>query len=143
MNNNKKEFSKKMAIASFLPFIFCVLFTAFLMLKNTDLNDTIIVAMFSATAGIAATTNVFYLRKSQTENTYKVKMSLYRDAADVNIEYMRKRLELQKEYGDLDSIESESPITDMMSEALTDVKDSVAEDMNDATQRIEKEEIIL
>jgi len=138
-----KEFSKKMAVASFVPFIFCILLATFLIVMGYEYNETILVAMFSATGGIAATTNVFYLRKSQTENVYKVKMSLYRDAADVNLEYMKKKMELQNEYGDLSGVEEESPVTEMMTEALTDVKSSVDIEMSEATQAIQKEDIIL
>lgn len=136
-----KEFSKKLASISWVPFLFVIGFVIYLMATHQEINETIFIALISASGGIAATTNIFYLRKSQAENTYKVKLSLYEKVSEIDIKHLEESLKLKKEYGEIDETENESHFSGLTEYAYNDLTDQVNSDMDDATQRIEKEEV--
>lgn len=137
-----KEFSKKMVFIPWIPFLFIVGLFAYLVLTNyeiTEIHQYIFISLITATGGIAATTNVWYLKKSQAENTYKVKKSLYEDISRIDLEHLEKSLELRQKYGDI--AEADSRFPQLREDAFDDLTEQVNSDLSEATEKINKEEI--
>ena len=117
--NNKFQFSK-------LTVLFCVLLAilgcgcAILI----PVMESVSIALITASGSIALTAIVWYLKKSQAENTLKIYMSTYKEI-----------LELKHQF-------QEDDLCDEMEENIKNKIDkTIDENIEDATSMIEKQEI--
>lgn len=144
---NKLQFSKVLVILITALFIICLCkFYGALsdMIESgvgiADLTAYGIPLTISGT--IFATANVWYFKKSQVENTYKLKVALFKDACKIDIKWRTDALELSRQYGDssLDFVQClDCPIDRM--EGLNGANNTLDEAMNDGAQLVQREDI--
>lgn len=153
MNKNKKDnnekctkfqYSKLIVIISLAIFIWC-LYKGFNMDFATVVDTTFYVAAITTSGTISATAIVWYLKKSQTENSYKLKSNFYKIASQERINYNKEMLELQKKYNvtqdDINEIEGVSYMDELEQEALDDVKNSLDSSINESTSTVEIQQL--
>ena len=121
--DNKKEkfqFSKGVTIFS-LFFAVAGISAAAISSIIFGLNETIAAAIIAACGGLAITDIVWYLKKSQAENTMKLYLSSFKEIAQ---------------------IKNDMSILDNMEEKiLSEMQESIEANLDDATSMIEKQDI--
>ena len=89
---------------------------------DNTFDTTAIVTMITVTGGIFGSTLVWYSKKAASENHYKLRMALYRDAAATRLEFNEEMLKLKQKYEandeDIEAIENQSDMDEMMDSAL-------------------------
>lgn len=131
MKNNKDKnvtFSKILVVVTGSMFIFAGLFAVFMYLSGKIENGydtTAMVTLITVSGSIFASNLCWYSKKSASENHYKLRMSLYRESADIRLQFNEAMIKLQKEnnltQSDIDNIESQSDCDEMMQDALNSV----------------------
>lgn len=128
------QYSKKIPVITGIIFSACIIIAVF----NPD--STTSVTALTVSGGIFGASIIWYMKKSQVENSFKLKSALYEKAANVRYEYSRKILELQREFcidqNKIDEIESRSPIDEFEDEALYSLKNTVDTDEADAHEPV-------
>ena len=130
MDNNGKDkkvtFSKILLMVTGTIFIAVGIFVAYMYGSGKIANaydTTAIVTLITVTGTIFASNLCWYSKKSASENHYKLRMSLYKESADVRYEFNEKMAKLMKDYKltqyDVDEIESKSNCDEFMNDALT------------------------
>lgn len=125
----KFQFSKILAIGSLVLFIISLLqgFT-------TDLSQaydtTIYVTAITISGGIFGVCLKSYMSKSKAENIYKIQKTMYEDIMDIKLKYNEGMMQLSQKYnmtqGDIDIIDSVSPISDGVNNILNDMNESIS-----------------
>lgn len=142
----KKE--KKLQYSKLLPVISIAIFIACLYKGYTADFSTMIDASFYVTAislsgGIVGTVFIWYMKKAQSENVVKLKTELYRVASQERLNYNEQMILLKSKYmlsdEELMEIESDSPMDDFESNALSDIESYVNEIQSDADSSVEAE----
>ena len=129
-NNNGKDkkvtFSKILLIVTGAIFVSVGIFVGYMYGSGKIANaydTTAIVTLITVTGTIFASNLCWYSKKSASENHYKLRMSLYKESADVRYEFNEKMAKLIKDNDltqcDIDEIESKSDCDEFMCDALT------------------------
>ena len=117
---DKFQFSKGITIVSYLAAIIGIT-AATLGNLMFDLEETITVAIISICGCITVTNIVWYLKKSQAENTMKLYLSSFKEIAQI-----------KQDVSILDNIEDK---------ILNEMEESIDVSLDDATSLIEKQDI--
>lgn len=116
------QFSKIIVLLCFLIAISCIVVGIMY-----PLELELAIALISAGGTILATTLIFYLKKSQAENTIKIYLSTYKEI-----------IELKQENGE----DTEEIIDSMESNIIGKIDSTLDETLADSTSPIEKEDLI-
>jgi len=148
MKNGKDKnvtFSKILVVVTGSLFIIAGGFAMFMYLSGRIENafdTTAMVTMITVSGTIFASNLCWYSKKSASENHYKLRMSLYKESADIRLQFNESMLKLQKEYNvtqdDIDMIETQSDADEMMQSAL----DSVISDLDATRDTADSENMI-
>ena len=142
MKEKKLQYSKIIPIATGLLFCAC-LYTAFNVDYSTVLDVSVYVTALTISGSGFISSIIWYLKKSQAENVFKLKIELYKQASRERLHYNEQMIVLKNKYflsdEELVEIENESPMDDFEESALSDVTMSTDEAMNDATSPVELE----
>lgn len=138
---NKFQFSKLLPVFTGLIFFICVYY-AFHIDYSSVVDTAVYCTALTISGGIFGTTIVWYLKKSQAENTYKIKIGLYQEVNRQEILYNKTMCILKNKYSltdeDVMNLENSS-LALMKGEAFNDVSGHVNQVMDDATQTIEQQ----
>lgn len=125
-NSNGPQFSKITTILCILLAALCVIIAPILAI-NFGLSETIATAIVAAGGTLGATAVVWNLKKSQAENTIKIYLSAYKEI-----------VALKKENNE----DVEEFLLDSENSLLQKMNTSIETSMEDATELIEKQEIL-
>ena len=96
---------------------------------------SVIVTLISVTGAIFGSNLVWYSKKASAENQYKLRMSMYKEAAKARLEYNEQMMILKKKYEmtqeDIDNIDMTGDMDDFMDSALSDVRSKLDESQNE------------
>lgn len=137
----KFQFSKLLPVFTGLIFFVCVYY-AFHIDYSSVIDTAVYCTALTISGGIFGTTIVWYLKKSQAENTYKIKIGLYQEVNKQEILYNKTMAILKEKYNltDEDVAELEnSSLALMKYDAFQDVNGHVNAVMEDAVQTIEQQ----
>lgn len=148
-NYKEKTFttSKIYVMVTGIIFLFVLFFVMYLYLSNkidNTFDTAAIVTMITVTGGIFGSTLVWYSKKAASENHYKLRMALYRDASVTRLNFNEAMLKLKKEYDvtdeDIEAIENQGDMDEMMDSALSSVIDDLnnTRDVCDAENTMEQ-----
>ena len=145
MDKKKKkkiEFSKIITIISIVLFSI-VLYKGFT-LNPTDYMDTAFIATaITVTGGICGTCIVWMLKKSQSENVVKIRMGMYKDVKDVQLDVNEKMLMLKRKYNatdeDLSDVLDDGNIDEFVDEILQETISEMVGYSSDANSIIESQ----
>lgn len=132
------QYSKKIPIITGILFVFVLLCS---ILPFFCVDSTIWISLISATGGVFTSAIIWYMKKAQIENAYKLKMGLYEKASEVRLKFLRESLKIQKKYGvtqtELNEIEFNNPIDDFEDAALSDLQQTVDTHFQEGEQTID------
>jgi len=113
-NKNKIEFSKKITVASFIFFIFCVIVSIiYLFMFGADITDTAIcVTMLTISGGVFGMAVKHYLNAQRFINTAKVECGSYLEFMKARLEYNEAMMKLKQQYGEFEEDDFMSNATD-------------------------------
>lgn len=136
----KIEFSKLITICSIL--LFCiVLYKSFQYDFTSYMDTTFLVTAITVTGGICGTCIIWMLKKSQSENIIKIRMGMYKDVKEIELDFNEKMFELKKKYeltdDDMCDIQNHGNIDDFASEVLSEADSELVERTSDANSNIE------
>lgn len=129
MNNNKVQFSKKIAVVTTILFIFTLLLSYFCPAADPAYN----IAAIGVAGSIQLTTFVWYLKKSQAENIVKLQTAYVKELSEIRFEYNKKMADLGLTDDRFDSICDDAEMSGM--ERLNDRADDAMSDIE--IQRVE------
>lgn len=135
----KFQFSKLLPLLTGIIFLVSI-YSSFHIDYSSVMDTAVYCTALTISGGIFGTTIVWYLKKSQVENIYKIKMGLYQEVSKQQLTYNEKMYKLKKEYAltDMDTIEIDnSTLEEMKSEELNGLRNYVEDNMNEASQTIE------
>lgn len=118
------QYSKVLPIVTGIIFLACL----GLPIYFRDIDTSIFISAIGISGGIFGSSIIFYLKKAQVENTYKIKISLYEKAAEVRLKY-------NKEMASINNMQDD--MQDIMEDALSDAKQTVDSAMDEAASPIE------
>ena len=126
MNTNKNKnvtFSKVLLIVTGLIFVAVGIFVGYIYTSGKIANGYDTAALITVSGTIFASCLCWYSKKSASENHYKLRMSLYKESAEVRYDFNKRMVELMKENDltqeDIDEIESKGDCDEFMTDALT------------------------
>ena len=145
-NENRLTWSKGNLIVTGTIFVTVLLFT-FFMYINSNIDNTYdvaaLVAAISVSGGIFGSNLVWYSKKAASENQYKLRMSLFRDASNVRLEYNEKMIIMMKKHEvsteEVDAIDNLGDMDEFMQgsiEAAVEALDNMQRE-SDAPDQIE------
>jgi len=137
---NKFQFSKLIVIVTCIIFVACLYHGLTLDLEHyADL--TIVATSITVSAGLAGSSIIWYLKKSQSENNVKLKTELYKVASQERLYYNEQMMILKQKYmlsdEDIMAIENDSPMDDFESEALSSIQSVINVAESEADSPIE------
>ena len=136
----KIQYSKLLPIITVVIFVVC-LYKGYTADFSTMLDVSFYVTAITLSGGVFGTCLVGDLKKSQAENAVKLKTELYRVASDERYKYNEKMVILKSKYmlsdEELAEIESDSPMADFETNALSDVENFINDTQADADSSIE------
>lgn len=139
-NTCKPQYSKFVHISSLVIFISVL---AYSLTSNGDgmYNTIIYTTAITVSGTLCALTVVWYLKKSQVENVYKLQMGLVESISKNEIETTREKLHIKKEYGvtdfDLEEISNSSSLDEFKNKSIADIQSQLDDAMNDAKSPVE------
>lgn len=117
-------YSKKLPIVTGAIFIFTLIFC---LLSGGDY--TVRMTAITTTASAFTGTIIWYLKKAQVENTYKLDMSSYKEKAKVELDHLENLIRIKKEYEindtEIDEMYFKSDLDDMTREAFQKIRTNV------------------
>lgn len=136
----KIEFSKLITICSIL--LFCiVLYKSFQYDFTSYMDTTFLVTAITVTGGICGTCIIWMLKKSQSENIIKIRMGMYKDVKEIELDFNEKMFELKKKYeltdSDVYDIQNKGNIDDFSNEVLSETNSEMIERTSEADANIE------
>lgn len=124
--DKKVTFSKILLVVTGIIFVLVGIFVAYMYISGKIANaydTTAIVTMITVSGTIFASNLCWYSKKSASENHYKLRMSLYKESANVRYEFNEKMAKLMKDYNlsemDVNNMEMHSDCDEFMNDALT------------------------
>lgn len=136
--NKKITYSKLLPIVTGAVFIFTLLYC---LLFGSDYSSTILVTALTASAGAFTGTCVWYMKKAQSENMYKLKIALFDHEYNNELDYLEKVIVLKQKYNvsdlEINEIKANSIIDDLKDDAFRSINgsiDSLMEDANTPTE---------
>lgn len=139
-NTCKPQYSKFVHISSLVIFVFVL---AYSLTSNGDgmYNTIIYTTAITISGTLCALTVVWYLKKSQVENVYKLQCHLVEVISDTEIKTTKEKLHMKKEYGvadfDLEEICNSSSLDEFKEKTITDIQSELDDAMNDAKSPVE------
>jgi len=129
MNTNKNKnvtFSKVLLIVTGLIFVAVGVFVGYIYSSgkiDNGYDTAALITLITVSGTIFASCLCWYSKKSASENHYKLRMSLYKESAEVRYDFNKRMVELMKENDltqeDIDEIESKGDCDEFMTDALT------------------------
>lgn len=93
------------------------------------INASVSVSIISISGGIFGSSIIWYLKKAQVENSFKLRCMQFEKASEQRLKFIEGTLELQKKYNitsqEIQEIECQSPIDEMEEESLCNLKQTV------------------
>lgn len=136
----KLQYSKVLPVVTFIVFTVC-LYKGYTADFSTMLDTSFYVTAITISSGVFGSTIVWYMKKSQAENTVKLKTELYRVASQERLNYNEQMILMKSKYmlsdEELMEIESDSPMDDFESNALSDIESSINDIQADADSSVE------
>ena len=138
-----------MQYSKLLPILTGILFgitLAFSILEGFNVTDysgssTIFVTALTVSGGVFGSSIIWYMKKAQVENIFKVKSTLYKTISDEQIRYAEEMLRLQQEYevsqDKIRSLDMDSQLDDLKLSAMMDMSGTIDQAMSDATSPTE------
>lgn len=138
MDKKKVEFSKKITVASFVFFIFCVLTSmTYLFMFGSDMTDTAIcVTMLTISGGVFGMAVKHYLNAQRFINTAKVEYGSYENLMKVRLKYNEEMMKLKSLYQDED-YEDDSFIADATDGVVDRLNNSISNEHDLANEEDE------
>jgi len=137
----KLTYSKIIVLITAALFLISLLVSFYAFLTSnveTAIDTTVLVTAITVSGSIFGSNLCWYSKKAAGENIHKLRMSLYKEAAKTRLEYNEAMMKLMTKYGlgdgDINNADSDSPVHDIMSEALGDVVDNLNTNRDDASQ---------
>ena len=144
--DEKLTYSKWIVIMTGLIFVACISIVFFIFLADrvdSMIDVGILGTCVTVTGTIFGSNLCWYSKKAAGENNYKLRISLYKESADVRINYNEKMMQLMKKYNvsemDLSNIDANSDIKEMMDDALSDTINNLDMNRDDAASLNEVE----
>lgn len=138
----KFEFSKIITVISIALFCF-ILYKSFTYNFDNYKDTTFIITAITVTGGICGTCIVWMLKKSQSENIIKIRMGMYENVKNVQLDFNEKMIKLQKKYNvsdeDLHNILDSGNIDEFAEDVLQETNSEMIERSNDANSIIENQ----
>lgn len=133
MKNNKFQYSKMLPIATGLLFI-AITIPCFIF----PIDSSIAMTTIGITGSVFGSSIIFYLRKAQTENSYKIRLSLYQEATKQRLFYNSNMMKLRKKY-ELDDylVQEIENQNNLMDDAFENLNSETNRALDDATTPIE------
>lgn len=137
---------KKVTYSKVLPIVTGVIFIAVIILCFTMpmadyTQGTVYVTALTASAGCFTGVCVWYMKKAQSENAYKLQMSMYREQAKLELENLEKRLEIERKFNitkeQIDLQRMDSQLDDMTQDSFMDVQNCVDMAKSEADSSVE------
>ena len=104
-------------------------------------NSTIFITALTVSGGVFGSSIIWYMKKAQVENVFKVKSTLYKTISREQIHYAEEMLKLQEEYGvskdKIRNLDMDSQLDDLKMSAIMDMTGSLDQAMSDATSPTE------
>lgn len=142
MKEKKIQYSKLIPIATGLLFCVC-LYTAFNVDYSTMLDVSVYVTALTISGSGFISSIIWYLKKSQAENVFKLKIELYKQASREKLHYNEQMIVLKNKYmlseDEMAEYEYDSTMNDFVDSALSDATMSVDTAMEEATSPVEVE----
>ena len=125
---NKYQYSKKIPIVSGVIFIS---FTLLSMFFGNIIDSTLAMTSISVSGGIFGSSIIWYLKKSQVENSFKLKCEQLKQTVNYRLYFIEETLKLQQKYNvssyQIDEIESKGPIDEMENSTMDSLSQIVDE----------------
>lgn len=125
------QYSKKIPIITGIIFIVMVLLIFFQNATgNYDyVNASVSISIISISGGIFGSSIIWYLKKAQVENSFKLRCMQFEKASEQRLKFIEGTLKLQKKYNvtsqQIEEIEFQNPIDEMEEESLNSLKQTV------------------
>lgn len=138
--SNKIQYSKIITLLTFVLFCGCVI--RCFSIDISSIYDLSLYATIVTTSGaLCLTSVVWYLKNSQAEKVARIKAATYKIISKERFEYNKKMLELRAMYKhteeDVFDIENNSPLDELMEDALNSMNCSIDSAMEEAVSSIE------
>lgn len=133
------QYSKLLPILTGMLFGITLGFSILEGLSVTDYSggSTIFVTALTVSGGVFGSSIIWYMKKAQVENIFKVKSTLYKIISHEQIKYAEEMLRLQEEYNvskdKIRSLDLDSQLDDLKQSAMMDMNGSIEQAMSDAT----------
>ena len=125
---NKYQYSKKIPIVTGVIFIS---FTLLSMFFGNIIDSTLAMTSISVSGGIFGSSIIWYLKKSQAENSFKLKCEQLKQTVNYRLYCIEETLKLQQKYNvssyQIDEIESKGPIDEMENSTMDNLSQIVDE----------------
>ena len=141
MKEKKFQYSKMIPVATGLLFCVC-LYEAFTVDYSSVLDVSVYASALTIAGGLFGSAIIWYMKKSQAENVFKLKIELYKQASREKLHYNEQMIVLKSKYmlSEEEMLEyDDTMMEDFVDSALSDVSESVNSSMEDATSPVEIE----
>ena len=136
----KLQYSKLLPIVTFVIFVVC-LYKGYTADFSTMLDTSFYVTAITLSGGIFGSSIVWYMKKSQSENTVKLKTELYKVASQERLHYNEQMIIMKNKYmlsdEEMMEIENDSPMDDFETNALSDIEATINDAQSDADSSVE------
>ncbi len=126
--DKKVTYSKALPIITGLVFIGVVLYVILNPAADYYTANTHVTAI-TASAGCFTGVCVWYMKKAQAENAYKLQMELYKEQAGLELENLRQRLAIQREFqigkDEIDRERIDSQLDDIVQDSFRKARNTV------------------
>ena len=134
------QYSKTIPVITGLLFCVC-LYKAFTVDYSTVLDVSIYASALTISGGLLGSSIIFYLKKSQAENVFKIKIELYKQASREKLYYNEQMIKIKNRYmlseDEMMELENDSTMDEFVDAALSDVTSTTDNAMDDATSQVE------
>lgn len=133
------QYSKILPILTGILFGVTLIVSILVGAQITDYNggSTIFVTALTVSGGVFGSSIIWYMKKAQVENVFKVKSTLYKTISREQINYAEEMLRLQEEYkiskDEIRTLDLDSQLDDLKMSAIMDMTGSLDQAMSDAT----------
>jgi hypothetical protein len=141
MKEKKFQYSKMIPVATGLLFCVC-LFKAFSIDYSSVLDVSVYASALTISGGLLGSAIIWYMKKSQAENVFKLKIELYKQASREKLHYNEQMIVLKNKYmlSEDEMMEYDDTTMDgFVDSALSDATDDLDNAMEDATSPVEVE----
>lgn len=136
----KIEFSKIITLLSMVQF-YVVLIASYTYKVDSYVDVGFIATAITVSGGMCATCISYMLKKSQSENLIKIRMGMYEDVKEIELEYNRQMLKYQQKYHmtdeDIYNLKENSNLDDFSAEVISETNSEMVERTVDANSDIQ------